>query len=348
MGGCTNMKPYFSMTYKSAIEKIANLNHIKKSSVLVTGATGLIGSCVVDVLLESECVVYALDLSKDKLISRFGGETDNLRFVVQDVCEPLDDDYLFDYIIHTASFADPKSYALYPVETILINVLGAKNVLDYAKKHVKTKVLITSTFETYGKLNQDTYEENEFGLLDFNSLRSCYPESKRTAEVLLKSYKDEYGVNGVIVRLSSVFGPTMSKNDSKAHAQFLFNALNNQDIVLKSKGLQKRTYTYVMDAVWALLFVLSDGISGEAYNIANGNSVISIFDLANTIAGICGVRVKYDVPDELETKGYSKPQNCILDTNKICKMGWTPLYSLDDGLKQTLKIMKEMKDAGDY
>jgi len=335
------MEVYNSLIYKKSLEKVASSLPKREASVLITGASGLIGSCMVETLLLAGYNVYALDLRKERLAERFGQETDKLHFIAQNICEPISNVYHFDYIIHAASFADPKSYALYPVETILVNVVGARNVLDYAKTHKECRILVTSTFEVYGKLDQDSYKEDEVGLLDFNSLRSCYPESKRTTEVLVRSYVDEYQVDGVIVRFSSIYGPTMLKNDSKAHAQFLFKALNNEDIVLKSKGEQRRTYTYVIDAVDALLYVLFNGKTGEVYNIANGDSIISIAELASLIASLVGRKVVFDLPDELEKKGFSKPQNCILDTTKLTELGYRPKYGIKEGVIETLEIMKE-------
>ncbi len=341
MNGYINMKIFESKTYRKSINRIALKYANKKGSVLVTGASGLIGSCIVDTLTKIGFDVFALDLKKDRLIERFGQETDKLHYIVQNICEPLPINCSFDYIIHAASFADPKSYALYPVETILVNVIGAHNVLEFARLNNKVRVLITSTFEVYGESNQDSYLEDDYGLLNFNSLRSCYPESKRTTEVLVRSYYDEYKVDGLIIRFSSIYGPTMLKNDSKAHAQFLFRGMNKQDVVLKSKGEQRRTYTYVMDAVDALLYALFNGKSGETYNIANDKSIISIAELAVKIATICGTKVIYDLPDELEKKGFSKPQNCVLKIDKLRAIGWAPSYNIDDGLTETLTIMKE-------
>lgn len=336
------MNVYESKIYQSSIDKIANRLPKKDASVLITGASGLIGSCLVEVLLKGGFNVYALDLRKERLFERFGSETTKLHFIGQNVCDPIRDEDNYDYIIHAASFADPKSYALYPVETILVNVVGAKNVLDYAKNHPQTRVMITSTFEVYGKLDKDEYSENEYGLLDFNNLRSCYPESKRTTECLVRSYIDEYKIDGLIIRFSSIYGPTMLKNDSKAHAQFLFKGINKEDIVLKSEGAQKRTYTYVMDAVEALLFVLFNGKTGEVYNIANNKSIITIKQLAELVAKICGTKVVFDLPDEVERKGFSKPQNCVLLTDKLTNLGYMPHYSIEDGIRETLLIMKEI------
>lgn len=330
-------------TYITSIRKIAAEIDVDGGSVLVTGATGLIGSCLVDVFIEANhtfgkhFVVYALGRSKEKIYRRFGN-TGEIHCIAQNVTETINIDRL-NYIVHAASNADPKSYALYPVETILTNILGAKNVLEYAKKK-GSRVLLTSSFEVYGKLNQDYYAENDYGVVDLDLIRSCYPESKRMAESLFKSYHDEYNVDCVTTRLSSIYGPTMQDNDSKAHAQFLRNGLEGKNIVLKSKGMQKRTYCYVMDAVSGLLAVLFHGASGEAYNVANDQSIATIAEVAQTIAEISGTKVVFDIPDDIESKGFSKPQNCILKTDKIKAIGWQGKYGLREGVSETLEILK--------
>ena len=188
------MEFYKSKKYLKSIKSIADRLPKRDFSFLITGACGLIGSCLVDVLSTAGFNVYALDINEERLTKRFGEENGKLHFIAHNICDPLQDEYDFDYIVHAASFADPKSYAVYPAETILVNVLGTKNVLEYAKRHIKTRVLFTSTFEVYGKSNNDSFLESDFGLLDFNELRSCYPESKRASECLLRSYVDEYKV----------------------------------------------------------------------------------------------------------------------------------------------------------
>ena len=334
-----------SLTYQNSIRRVAAELSAEGGTVLVTGASGLIGSCLADVLLEANrsygkrFTVYAMGRSAEKLAARFG-ETENLHCIAQNVTEPITVEGI-DYILHAASNADPRSYALYPAETILTNVMGARNVLEYCKAH-KTRALLTSTFEVYGRLDRDEYAENEYGIIDLNLIRSCYPESKRTAEMLFKSYFDEYGVDCVIARLASIYGPTMQKDDSKAHAQFLRNALEGRDIVLKSKGTPKRTYCYVMDAVSGLLTILFQGKAGEAYNVANEQSVATIAQVAGTIAELAGTKVVFDLPDEVESKGFSRPQNCVLNPEKLKALGWTGKYDLRSGMKETLDILRGM------
>lgn len=345
------MEIYNNKTYQSVILEIARDLPIKKCSVLITGATGLIGSCMIDTLLlannqlGSEYTIYALGRNRSKLEARFAYALNNanLHFVVQDICEPLDETILTDYIIHAASNADPRSYSLYPAETLLTNVYGAANVLNYVKSHLKTRVLFTSTFETYGRIeHSEAYKENEYGLIDFNMVRSCYPESKRCAEILFRCYEQEYGVNYSIARLCSIYGPTMDASDSKAHAQFIRNALNNEDIVLKSEGKPRRTYCSVFDTISGMFTILFKGKSGEAYNVATDKSVVSIAEVAQTVAGICGKRVIFDLPDEIEKRGFSVPQNSILDSRKLTELGWEAKYTLQEGMELTIAILKEL------
>ena len=330
--------------YENSIRELAKQIGLRDVSILVTGATGLIGSCAIDVLsvLNKEfCAnikIYALGRNKNKIESRFGK---NVIPVEQDIINPLDKKIEYDYIIHAASNADPKSYALQPVETILTNVLGNKNILDYCAGHLKKKMILTSSFEVYGELKgQDIFLENMSGIIDQTVLRNGYPESKRCSELLVRSYVDEYGVDAIIARLPSVYGPTMLESDSKAHAQFIRNALNGENIVLKSKGEQTRTYCYVLDVVSALFKLLCAGKDGEIYNVSNENSIASIAEVAKTCAEIAGTKVVFDLPSEVEAKGFSRSRNCILDNKKLKDLGWSGKYSLREGLEETLEYLR--------
>lgn len=333
--------------YKKSILEVAKDMKIQNASILVTGATGLIGSCIIDVLIEANTKlgknikIYALSRSYKGIVERFG---DAVIPVIQDINFPLDGKIQFDYIIHGASNADPKSYALQPVETILTNIVGNKNVLEYCSKHLNTKMILTSTFEVYGEIKgQSTYTEDMSGIIDQTVLRNGYPESKRCSELLLKSYVEEYKVKAVIARLPSVYGPTMLKGDSKAHAQFIRNAVNGENIVLKSEGNQRRTYCYVIDAVRAIFKILLDGKSGEIYNVSYEKSIASIAEMAQLCADVSGTTVVFEIPNSIETKGFSKPKDCILDNKKLRDLGWRGQYSLMRGIKETYDYLKKQQ-----
>ena len=332
------------MTYWDSIKNIAKELPIKDGNILITGATGLIGSCIIDILtyanesLHSNFHIYAMSRSMEKIKKRFANKVFP---VIQDICQPLEMEISYDYIFHAASNADPEIYTTRPAETIFTNVVGIKNVLDYCEIHRNTKLLFMSTFEVYGRIEgKSTYTEDVSGVIDFHRLRNAYPESKRCAELMLLGYVEKYGIDAKIVRLASVYGPTMLKNDSKAHAQFIRKAVAGKDIVLKSKGLQRRTYCYLIDAVSAMFTVLFCGKIGEAYNIANENSIASIAEVAEVCASIAHTHVVFENPTQIESKGFSTPQDCILENKKLKALGWNGKYNLVDGMLETIETIK--------
>ena len=271
------------------------------------------------------------------------GDASGLVLMEQDVAEPFSLPFQPDYVVHAASNADPRAYAAFPAETILTNVLGAKNVLD-ACRGSQARILLTSTFEVYGRLEKDRCQEDNYGSIDYNKIRAGYPESKRVAELLFRTAYSEYGMQTLIARLSSIYGPTMRETDNKAHAQFLRNALRGEDIELKSSGEQRRTYCYVMDAVSGLLTILFHGKAGEAYNVANHNAVATIAEVAETAARLSGTRVIRKEPSAEEKKGYSAPLHSVLDTEKLEALGWRGEYSLEQGMAETLAILRAVQE----
>lgn len=337
------MKWLDNTLYRRSAERIASSLPVREGCFLITGAGGLIGSCLTDALILANeqgagFRIYAIGRSKSRLAERFG-DAPGLILMEQDVAKPFSLPCPPDYVIHAASNADPRSYAAFPMETMLTNVLGAKNVLD-ACKGAPARILLTSTFEVYGRLEQDRCREDDYGEIDYNRIRACYPESKRVAELLFRTAYSEYGMQTLIARLSSIYGPTMKETDNKAHAQFLRNALRGENIELKSSGEQRRTYCYVMDAVSGLLTILFSGKAGEAYNVANRNAVATIAEVAETAARLSGTRVIRKEASAEEKKGYSVPIHCVLDTEKLEALGWKGEYSLKRGMEETLAILR--------
>ena len=186
------------------------------------------------------------------------------------------------------------------------------------------------------------FNEDYCGYINSNTLRAGYPESKRCGEALCQAYKEEKKLDVVIARFTRTYGPTMLKDDTKAISQFINKALNKEDIVLKSEGKQFYSFTYVYDAVYGLFTVLLNGVSGEAYNISNINSDITLKDLATLIASTVGRKVVFELPNETESKGFSKATKARLDNKKICNIGYKPKYDIASGVKRTIDILSEI------
>ena len=336
--------------YQEDLQKILEVSGIetlKGKKFLITGATGLIGVCLIDALMMfnsqgADIVIYAIGRSKGKAKNRLGEyyEDAHFHFIEQDVRDTLPETITPDYIIPLASNTHPLAYSQYPIETIDINVKGCKNALDKAVESGAC-VLYPSTVEVYGNArNTDIFTEDYTGILNLSTARSCYTESKRVCEALCQSYIAEKNAKVKIVRLSRVFGPTMLMSDSKASSQFIIKALQKEDIVLKSKGEQFFSYTYVVDAVAAMLHVLIHGYIGEAYNIANDKCNVHLKDFALMCANIAGTKVVFDLPSERERKGFSVAMQAILSTDKLFSLGVEPLYSFKDAIERTIKILE--------
>lgn len=341
--------------YKQDLQQISNyipdISTVK--SVLVTGATGLIGSLVVDAFLYKNhgtkipYKIYGLGRSLDRLKRRFkyASSDKNIYLFEHDITKPLDCPVDFDYIIHAASNADPKSYASFPAETITTNIIGTYNILEYARKHNSVKIIFTSTMEVYGTMPSGTIiKESDYGQTDFNQIRSGYPESKRVSELLFRSYSLEHNIFSIIARLGYIYGPSMTQYDSKAAAQFINNAVDGMDIILKSPGIQRRSYCYSADAVSGILSLLFKGQMGEAYNVANNASTITIVELAESVAKIAGTQVVYSNPEAIEKQGYSKQNDAVLDEGKLRSIGWMPQYTIKEGMDRTIKILKDINN----
>lgn len=339
--------------YLSALESVVNTNFdytkLNNRSILVTGATGLIGKALVDYLIligdkmNLKLKVYAASRSEESFKCRFS-KRDNLFYFNYSLEKPLVTDIHFDYIIHAASNADPKMFVSDPVGTMTSNFTGTYNLLEYAKNNKTERFLFVSSGEVYGQWDGecDAFDENYSGYVNFTEARGCYPSGKRAAENLIVCYKEQYGVDSVIVRPSHTFGPTQLSRDSRAMSEFFTLAVRGDDIVLKSPGLPVRSYTCVFDCVSGIVTALLKGESGQAYNIANKKSIVSIADLAKCIAECAGKKVVFDIP-EGGTKGGSSITRGVLDGSKLEKTGWVPIYDIEKGVKVTYDILEEIK-----
>ena len=339
------------MAYKDDIHAVTTLSlpwrKLSGCNILITGATGLIGSCLVEVLMSrknKDYHVYASGRNEERARAKFADFADDssFHFFKYDVMKPLEGNVNFQYIIHAASNASPNFFATKPVEIIKSNIEGVCNLMDYGLQHDLKRMLFISSGEVYGEGDGRVFTEDYSGYVDSMLTRSCYPSSKRAAETLCASYCEEYGIDVVVARPCHIYGPHFTENDNRVYAQFIRNVLRGENIVMKSSGEQFRSWCYVVDCASAILYILLKGEKGQAYNIANDSSNISIRELAEIIAKIGRRLVVKNIPNENERHGFNVVSKSVFSIEKIKKLGWEPQVDIYTGLHNTIEYVGKL------
>ena len=333
---------------KTIIAEDLSWEKLKNKTVMITGASGMVGSYMLYVLLMLNdekhygIKVDAVMRNVNKLPEEIRNRED-VNVVVADVTKDIPDVGDIDYIIHAASPASPLIMQNQPVETIAANTIGTFKTLELAKEKNAEGYLFISSREIYGQPDegQEFFYENTYGFVDQLNPRSCYSEGKKAAETMCVCFHEEYGLNTKIARLAHTYGPGMSIYDGRVQADFLKNVYHNEDIVLKSEGTAVRTYTYIADAIPGMFLILLDS-EDIVYNIGNEAGKVSIRDLAEILVSIYperGLKLVFDIP-EGGTKGTAPYTLGILSSEKLRKLGWNPKYSVKDGFKRTLEYLE--------
>lgn len=334
---------------ETTLTHAVNIEKLYGKKVLITGATGTIGSFTADALIhlsqkkKADIRILLAGRSVEKLQNQFGRH-DDVKYLSYDLNAPIEFDEDIDYVIHVAGNAHPAAFNSDPVGTIVGNIDSTHRLLEYTKNHGGKRCLYVSSGEVYGQgdVSLDAFDETYSGYLDVLSPRSCYPLSKRMTENLCVSYWKQYGVESVIVRPCHTYGPFMTSSDNRAHAQFFRSALADKDIVMKSAGTQMRSYNYVADCASGLLTVLVNGRAGEAYNLANPKARVTIAELAEKIATAEDCKVVFENPTKADVANSSPIPKQVLATEKLEGIGWQPAFGIDLGIRHTLDILKEM------
>lgn len=332
---------------RKSIERFPYWNELEGNTILITGATGLVCSYIVDMIMlydeinHTDIKVIITGRDEQKAINRFEKWffTGNLNFVKQDLSEPLNITQRSDYIIHGAGNAYPALFDKNPVGTMKTALFGTDNLLEYAVRSSVKNFVYISSGEVYGERDIESGVDESFcGQTDYMQARSCYPVSKMAAETLCASYSKQYNLHTNVARLCHTYGPTMTRDDNRVINQFLRNVLDGQDIIMKSSGSKIRSYCYVADAVIGLLYILLKGENSTAYNVAYEDSVVSIREIAQMSAEIAGKALLISSNEEA---GGTSIEKSILNNIRLKELGFTGLYNMKKGLEEAYLILKE-------
>lgn len=350
-----SMNLYKSLTYRNDLDSAIDVNRnvlqeMEGKRIFITGASGLIGSGIVDLLLRyNECFhadihIYAAAHDKEHTRKRF--DYDNYFQMIDFIpyCCGMENEFDFqaDYVIHGAGNAYPRIIQEHPSENVLYAVTSTYELLEYMQKSQAQNMIFISSSEIYGnRETAETYREDSYGSVDILNRRSSYAIGKQAAEALCAGYWHEKNTPVCIVRPGHIYGPTASINDNRVSSMFAYDAAAGKDLVLKSDGSQLRSYCYVLDCAAAILTVLMRGSGGEAYNISTPDSVITIRQIAELYAQAGSVNVKFDIPDKAEKAAFNPMSHSCLNSDKLYAMGWKAVFGSSVGVSHTVQIMRE-------
>ncbi|MFV0441099.1 MAG: NAD-dependent epimerase/dehydratase family protein [Lachnospirales bacterium] len=309
---------YTNKTFLRDIENEASdlgIEWEKISNVLITGATGLIGSHLSFALAKRGIKVYAVGRNKEKL-----EQLPAIPIVIDDITDAIEIEDEIDYVIHGANSTQSREFIENPVDITKSIICGTMNVLDFSLKKQVKGVVYLSSVEVYGKTEKYPLFEEDLGYLDLSNIRNCYPEAKRIAENLCASYSKQFGLQVKIARLTQILGSGVDYKDNRLFGYAARAIVEKKDIVLNTKGGTVRSYCYVSDAVRAVLYILTKGEEGQTYNVADKDTECSISEIVELIASKNNIKVVYDIKD---TGGlYPVETRTVINTEKIEKIGW--------------------------
>lgn len=322
------------------------------ATVLVTGATGLIGSLLVKSLLVCNSVhkldmkIVALVRNQEKAEKIFQPNDAALGYIIADLeKDEINYEFEIDYIIHAASVTTSKVMVENPVGTINTSIRGTQSVLELAVRKSVKSMLYVSSMEIYGQPHNTHIKTKEIdlGYFDIWNPRSCYPEGKRMCECMCAAYAKQYNLNVKSARLAQTFGPGILENENRVFAYFAKSALKGEAIVLHTPGDSEGNYVYTRDAILAILLILLEGEKAEAYNVSNEESHLTIKEMAELVANkISGDKIKViiDIPEDGSAKRFPDPVKLWLDNSKIKRLGWKPTVGLAEAYQRMIDWMK--------
>ncbi|WP_446451146.1 NAD-dependent epimerase/dehydratase family protein [Tuanshanicoccus lijuaniae] len=329
------------------------LSQLKNKTFFITGATGLIGKYLCFTLAELnkkhelglQILANVRNKQKAEMIFKSYLTENLIQLIVNDITHAFNFENDIDYIIHGASMTSSKDFVDRPVDTIDVALTGTRNILELAASKNVLGMTYLSSLEVYG-ISTDSglrIKESDFGYLDPMNVRSSYSEGKRMAETLCVAYAHQYNLPITVARLCQTFGPGIEYSDNRVFAQFAKSVIERRDIVLKTEGKTERNYCYITDAVLGILYVLLNGESKQAYNIANENTSISIKDMAELVINLepSNSKLVFDIVESPEALGYNPTVKINLDTEKIQALGWKAQIDLPEMFNRLIESLKE-------
>ena len=339
------MKTFLDSDIAEVAEGLGEAAHdFSGKTILLTGARGFLGRYFTEVfaylnrhVLAESCTLVGFD--NMVTAGEAGAELPShphMRFIFQDVVQPIAWDGPLNFVIHAAGIASPYYYRAFPLETLDVAVNGTRNMLDLATKH-GARFTFFSSSEIYGdpEAKHVPTQESYRGNISCRGPRACYDESKRVGETLCHIFHDKYGTATTTIRPFNVFGPGMQENDYRVLPNFASRLKGKMPLHLYGSGVQTRTFCYITDALIGFLLVIARGVPGEAYNVGNPVPEVSMMDLVKAMERVLGHPIPYDVIEYPDSYPADEPMRRCPDIRKAqLQLKYHPQVSLPEGLRR--------------
>jgi len=306
-------------------------------TIVITGGVGFIGSHLCERLLKEGNKVIAVDnfVTGSKANVNAFLSNENFSLIEHDITKPLEIEGEVDQIFNMASPASPVDFPRIPIEILLTNSLGTKNVLDFAVSK-NARILQASTSEVYGNPLEHPQKETYFGNVNTIGPRSCYDEGKRFSEALLLAYKRKKNADIRIVRIFNTYGPRMRPKDGRVMPNFINQALEGKPLTVYGDGSQTRSFCFVSDEADGLIKLMNSNYN-KPVNVGNSNEM-TIKQLAELV--IKQIESKSEIAFEpLPGDDPAKRKPDISLAKK--ELGWEPKISLEEGLAKTIDWFRQ-------
>jgi nucleoside-diphosphate-sugar epimerase len=315
--------------------------------VLVTGGAGFIGSHLTELLVQLGARVTVIDNFLTGSRKNLDGITCQL--IEADVSQPAENylpaGYVPDFVFHFASPASPPKYQAHPVETYAVNSFGTHHLLQFLKSHAPAaRFLFASTSEVYGDPEQHPQNENYWGNVNPNGIRSCYDEAKRLGETICGVHQRDFKMDVRIIRIFNTYGPRMDLEDGRVIPDFIQQGLSGQPFRIFGDGTQTRSYCFVSDLVDGIVRMMaSPAANGETVNLGNPeeftiNQTLDVFKTAlQSFVSQVPDAAHFPLPKD-------DPKRRRPDITKAQQLlGWKPTVAFADGLRETIQFYASAK-----